>query len=386
MCYGAYVVSSATASNQILQPEKRRRGGGKGSSFFAIGRDVWEALWSVPTTNRLNLILTYFTLLAGTGSDHRLTKWSASACEQYLGIGKPRAKHAIDELIGGSLIKHTENSTRLSPQYELPALPLEAEPIFLPVQALTGLKGENPIFRRVRETGDAMLLRMLVDLYGMVDTDATFGVPIASLRNGSHANSEVVSRKVAQVGVHAVWALEEGTYQSAGGDWALRHVSEGRKGGGYDWTKFWERVAQLKQIGAIYYEPWLFEGAEMDAEPLMPLDPAGLYQVSERDDGGRLTKLAYDAAYALVSEERPYVFEKSGADYFVPLPLHHQPPALRGVARLRVEADTPGRRLAWKRRRTLVENWEKALTQLQSDAQQGLFDRPMQLAAKRSSR
>lgn len=386
MCYGAVLMNSETAPDQIVQPEKRRRGEGKGSSFFAIGSDVWETLWSVRTTNRLNLVLTYFTLLAGTGSDHRLTKWSASACEQYLGIGKPRAKHAIDELISGNLIKHTEKSTRLSPQYELPELPLEAEPIFLPVQALTGLKGENPIFRRVRETGDAMLLHMLVDLYGMVDTDATFGIPIHSLRSGSHANSEVVSRKVAQVGVHAVWALEEGTYQSAGGDWVLRHISESRKGGTYDWTKFWERVAQLKQIGAIYYEPWLFESAEMDAEPLMPLDPAGLYQVSERDDGGRLTRIAYDAAYALVSEERPYVFENSGADYFVPLPLHHQPPALRCVARLRVEADTPGRRLAWKRRRTLVENWERALTQLQCDAQQGLFDRPMQRAAKRGSR
>ncbi|WP_156420156.1 hypothetical protein [Sphingopyxis sp. H053] len=386
ICYGAFVMNSITASDETMSPEKRRRGEGKGSSFFAVGRDVWETLWNVPTTNRLNLVLTYFTLLAGTGSDHRLTKWSASACEQYLGIGKPRAKHAIDELIKSKLVKHTDKSTRLSPQYELPELPLDAEPIFLPVQALTGLKGENPMFRRVRETGDAMVLRMLVDLYGMVETDATFGIPISNLRNGGHANAEAISRKVAQVGVHAVWALEEGTYQNAGGDWTVRHASKSRKNGERDWSVFWERIGQLKQIGAIYYEPWLFEGAELDAEPLMPLDPAGLYQVSERDDGGRLTRLAHDTAYALVSEERPYVFENSGADYFVPLPLHHQPPALRGVARLRVEADTPGRRLAWKRRRTLVENWEKALSQLLSDAQQGHFDRPMQRGTKGGKR
>lgn len=357
--------------------EKRTRGKGKGSNFFAVGRDVWERLWTIETTNRLNLVLTYFVLLAGTGSDHRLTKWSTNACEQYVGIGKPRAKHAIDELIVAGIVKLTDKSSRSAPQYELPILPLDEEPIFLPVQAVTGFSGENPIFRRVKETGDALLLRMAVDLYGLVSLDATHGIPISNLRSGSHPEGNTSARKIASVGAHAVWALKEGTSQNGSGNWTSIHYVEGKKGAKGDWSHFWERIALLKQIGAIYFEPWLFDSEALDAEPLMPLDPAGFYAVAERDDGAQLTRLAYDTARALVSEERPYVFENTDAEFFIPLPLHQQAPALRYVARLRVEADTPGRRLAWKRRKTLVEQRTTAYKQLIIDIQNTVFDKPL---------
>jgi hypothetical protein len=365
---------------------KRTRGQGKGSNFFALGRDIWELLWTVETSNRLNLVLTYLVLLAGTGSDHRLTKWSTNACEQYVGIGKPRAKHAIEELIAAGIVKLTANSSRSAPQYELPILPLDAEPIFLPAQAVTGFAGENPIFRCVKETGDALLLRMVIDLYGLVVLDATHGVPISNLRSGSHPDGGVSARRIANVGAHAVWALKEGASQNGGGNWTLIHYVEGKKGAKGDWSHFWDRIALLKQLGAIYYEPWLFDSEALDAEPLMPLDPAGFYAVSERDDGAQLTRLAFDAAQALVSEDRPYVIENADADFFIPLPLHHQNPALRYVARLRVEADTPGRRLAWKRRRTLVEQRTQAYNQLISDIQNASFDKPMRSAAVRAAR
>jgi len=359
------------------QTEKRTRGEGRGSKFLALGRDVWEQLWTVETTNRLTLTLTYFTLLAGTGSDHRLTKWSAKACEQYLGIGKPRAKHAIDELIAAGLVKLTEKATRFAPQYELPELPLEAEPIFLPVQLVTGLSGETPVLRRVKETGDPLLLRMLIDLYSLVVLDATFGVPIANLREGGLTDGQPNARKIASVGAHAVWAIKSGTWRSGGGDWAQRHYVEGKKGAKGDWSRFWERVDLLKQIGALYFEPWLFDSDALDAEPLMPLDPAGFYAVAEPDEEAKLTRLAFDAARALISDERPYVMDNADADFFVPLTLHQQAPALRQVARLRVEADTPGRRLAWKRRRVLIEHRTAAYQQLIDDVGGGRFDRPM---------
>lgn len=370
------MMNSTIAPGEKDASSKPTRGAGRGSKFFALGHDVWEQLWTVETANRLNLILVYFTLLAGTGSDHRLTKWSATACEQYLGIGKPRAKRAIEELISAKLIRTTEQSTRLAPQYELPELPLEAEPIFLPVQLVTGLAGETPVLRRIKEVGDALLLRMLVDLYGLVVLDATFGVPIEYLWEGGR-NGEPSARKVASVGSNAVWALKGGQWRSARGAWTAHHRIPGKKGKQDEWAEFWERVDILKQVGAIFYEPWLFDSEALDAEPLMPLDPAGYYGVSDPGDEAKLTSLAMDACRALVSEDRPYVLENVDADFFVPLPLHHRQPALRQVARLRVEADTPGRRLAWKRRKTLVEGQMKALAQLADRAYEGEYDRPI---------
>ena len=50
------------------------------------------------------------------------------------------------------------------------------EPIFLPVQLVTGLAGETPVLKRVREAGDPMLVRMLIDLYGLVQIDAAGAV------------------------------------------------------------------------------------------------------------------------------------------------------------------------------------------------------------------
>src|SRR3546814_17761834 len=61
----------------------RIRGKGRGGNFLAIDRSAWERLWQVETGNRLNLVTAFIVLLAGTGSDHQLTKWSAKACEQH---------------------------------------------------------------------------------------------------------------------------------------------------------------------------------------------------------------------------------------------------------------------------------------------------------------
>lgn len=359
--------------------EKKTRGKGRGSNFFALSREVWGRLWAVETTNRLNLILTYLVLLAGTGSDHRLTKWSAKACEQYLGLGKPRAKHAIEELIAAQLAKLTDKATKLAPQYELTALPVEVEPIFLPVQIVTGFSGETPILRRVRETGDALLLRMLIDLYGMVALDATFGIPIQNLRGGGHGDKQPSARKIASVGAHALWAIKGGNMRSGWGEWMKCHYVEGKKGTPGDWSFFWARLDLLTQIGALYFEPWLFESDALDAEPLMPLDASGYYAVASSTEEARLTRCALTAARALVTEERPYIMDNVDADFFVPLTLHQQTPALRHVARLRVEADTPGRRLAWKRRHTLIEQRMAAYNQLIEDVRNERFDRPMRL-------
>src|SRR3546814_19130815 len=103
-------------------------------------------------------------LLAGTGSDHQLTKWSAKACEQHTGMGKPRAKVAIDELIQHGFVARTERSTKLYPQYRLPPIPLDSDPIFLPVALVTGIEADAYMLRRVRETGESMMSRMIAEI------------------------------------------------------------------------------------------------------------------------------------------------------------------------------------------------------------------------------
>src|SRR3569832_805145 len=92
---------------------KATRGKGRGRRFFVLGRTAWTKLHEVQTANRLYLYLTFMVLLAGTGSDHRLTKWSLKACDEHFGLGKPRAKRVLDELIAGGLVERIDGVSRL---------------------------------------------------------------------------------------------------------------------------------------------------------------------------------------------------------------------------------------------------------------------------------
>jgi hypothetical protein len=292
-------------------------------------------------------------------------------------MGKPRAKVAIDELIGHGFVARTDSATKLHPQYRLQPIPLDSDPIFLPVALVTGIGTEASMLRRVRETGDALLLRMLVDLYGLVQLDATFGVPVSAL--SETAPKDYPARKVFEIGIHSIWALRlSGGSKSASGDWAVRHRAKSHSKDGA-WEDFWTRVGVLEKIGAIWYEPWIFDGAEVDAEPLFPVDFAALYHRVEGDDVAQLTSTMLDAA-ANLSEERNNLLDRYSLDMLVTLAQHRRAPGIRGVARMRIEADTPGRRLSYYKRRTQIEIYEAGFSQVALDALRGEYSRPMNTA------
>lgn len=361
-------------SDSILgESQPAKRGKGRGGNFFAVDRDVWERLWEVTTSNRFNLASTYLVLSAGTGSNHQLSKWSTKACERHVGIGKPRAKVAVDELIEHGLAEHTEQSTRAFPQYRLQAIPLESDPIFLPIAIVTGLDVEASMLRRIREAGDPLLLCMLVDLYGLIQVDATFGIPISAL--SQIPLEDYPARKVFEVGVHAIWAIRLSGTRTAGGTWTDPHRPKGHK----TWENFWARVAVLESIGAIWYEPWAFDGTADDAEPLFPVYSDSVPRGKRESEVSDLMQAMYEVAEAL-TEEKTYLLERYGEDLLVSLALHRQEPGIRGVARMRIEADTPGRRLSYHKRHAQIEVYQSGYTQMLRDALDGNYSRPMNTA------
>ncbi len=353
-----------------------KRGEGRGGKFFVLDRQIWERLLQVPTANRLNLTTAFLVLLAGTGADHRLTKWSAKACEARAGMGKPRAKIAIEELIACGLAERTATSRRPFPHYRLAEPQSPLEPIFLPMQLVSGLAGEVPVLRRVRETGDFGVLQMLIDLYGLVQTDATYGIPLKYLRRIDPTHE--ARRKVTEIGANTVWALNLGKTRGASGAWSRAH-SRGKKTGtnDEDWSLLWERVNVLLTIGALWFDPWVFGSDALDAEPLFPVRAS-----ADQPMPGEIATLSAtieEVAEMLVGDRR-HLLDQNSDRVLVTLPTHHQPPALRGVARLRVEPDSPGRRLSYARRMEIVERQTAAYSELLVETQAGRFDRPLRLA------
>ncbi len=350
---------------------KHERGKGRGSLFFALDRDLWCDLWTLETVNRLNFVIAYLVLLAGTGADHQLTKWSAKAIEVYVGIGKPRGQRAIQELLDHGLIEYTEASTRMAPQYRLLPLDPDADPIFLPVQLITGLAGETPVLRRIRETGDPLMLRMLIDLYGQIQTDATYGLPISVLSMLPYENHP--ARKILETGVNATWRLQLWDRQKAEGEWTPVHYV---KGDG-PWDTFWERVKTLRNMGILEFEPWIFDGPDADAEPLFPVTVKLDTKTVKSKDAETLTDTAREAVVVIAGERQAALNSMTSSMVVIPLPLHHRAPEIRGVAKLRVEADTPGRRMAYALRMQRVESYTAAFKTLADQAEKGIFDRPL---------
>lgn len=352
-----------------------KRGVGRGRNFMVLHRPVWSQLCTAPCSNRFNFVTAFLVLLAGTGSDHRLTKWSAKACEEHAGMGKPRARQAIEELTEAGLVERTEASTTMMPQYRLPPIPRDAEPIYLPTQFVTGLAEETPMLRRLREAGDFEALRMLIDLYGLLETDATQGVPISFIHTAAEDNAP--ARKVCEFGVNAVWAMPLPSVTTVSGDWMKPHKVSSAK----PWANLWERLRLLEAIGAIWFEPWVFSGSSDHAEPLMPVDPSVLYSMAEGDEVAQLTRLMQDACRHYVEMgEREYLLDRYGNDILIPLPLHHQAPALRGVMRVKVEADTPGFRRAYGARMRVIERVTPALQQLIQNIGNGSHTQPVRYA------
>lgn len=230
------------------------------------------------------------------------------------------------------------------------------------------------MLRRVRETGDALLLRMLIDLYGLVQLDATFGVSTAALSQNSPV--DYPARKVFEIGVHSIWALRlNGGNKSAAGEWVSPHCLESSKNEDC-WVEFWSRIELLEKIGALWYEAWIFDSEDADAEPLFPVDLGAIYYQSSRNDVSQLTYSMREAA-ATLSEGRNDLISRYSNDILVTFAQHRRSPSIRGVAKMKIEADTPGRRLSYYKRCNQIDIYKYGFEKIVLDSINGEYNIPM---------
>jgi hypothetical protein len=207
---------------------------------------------------------------------------------------------------------------------------------------------------------------MLIDLYGRTQIDATHGMPLEILKQFDDTSE--TCRKLLETGVHALWSLTLGDRLRVA-NWPTPYLKKKSS------EDFLTRVHLLQNIGALWFEPWVFSNDRDDAEPLFPVgtvDPTlGKFTLSEQ---------AMFAA-VLLAADRPNLVNPRADSVLVIFPVHHTPPSLRGVAKLRVEADTPGRRAAYGARSQSIRFWHGEYERLNADLKMGRTDRPIRTAA-----
>lgn len=296
---------------------------------FAIDRLAFE----LACDRGLNAAVAYLVIAQGTLGDNRTSRWSVAAIERHTGIGRRRARAAIDALLKPPALVEivmTSNSRQAAPKYRLlPAsTATEYRPnlIWLPKRIIAGTKliplrdGEIAPVELIRQTQSLLTLKLFILLYAeqnLVDSGGIEWRP--GLGIWTPYKREVVggSAQFTVLGFRPEehWASAEPKFQTG----------FGLKG------SFWDCFTRLRSLGLVEKVDHLVEGHTDEAEVIFPLAEPG----AGRDEEQALRRHAIDAARGLLNERRRNEADEAG---LILVPVLHQfaeTDTLVGIWRLR---------------------------------------------------
>jgi hypothetical protein len=319
------------------EPEKPKEKSGAG--FFSVDRRMWARVCQLG----INEAVSYLVLAQGTGKDNKVTSWSTKAIREYGGMGWPRAKDAITNLLQGKIISHAKGHTQQLPRYELLTLPAkkatsnsefspESDLVWLPSTLVTGTaNGEDSPVKRLRMIGDVSAMRLLVELYHT-----------QSLRDDGGISPWVMHKKYKKVsaleyGPWAIWAFSKigsTIYPSA---WPFPTYANGWVSGHGEHPVF-KSISILTSEGLLGFVPHLWDNETEQAEIIHPYGANGEGEALEIAIGDA----AHQAASAMLGDR----CDEYIGDHLAPVKRSIKNVCMIGVARLRYRPQTK-RTAAW---------------------------------------
>lgn len=349
---------------------KGARGG-----FFVVEQEVFHKACALGLRPAVALLI----LARFTGRSGVRSSASSNAIEKRTGIGRKAAREAIAALEAAGLVQRSGKPTkpvhRITPTLELPdprgpispehdlavkraqnvareaaknptkapklsksdkarlgqlyraghvtadyqVIPRpEPVPVYLPNELVDGVEGRPSPVELIRQTGDMMMLRLLVDLYPHHRLDEWHGVDPRELREGF---KEVFREPIGTV---LVLGWRVGALVINWGDLSNPHRVDGDAPVG----PFWNRVEALQQLGLISFVPHVVDG---DGAPIYPCpDAQDTCHNIEREIGA-------DARAAAVALARGFGAEYQTAEpyeYLAAVPAHMATATLVGIGRL----------------------------------------------------
>lgn len=288
---------------------------GARGNFFAIDKHQWSGVCDLG----MNAALLYLVLARGTDKLNRFTHWSANALEKYTGVTRNRAKAARSILLGSRYVAAIRSGKH--PRYELPrssAFIEKKDEIWLPNELVTGARCEAIAIERIRQTGDVMRLRLLVDLYYQQNLVDDCGIARGCV-------DEVYERKrIAESGIFTVWGFSRTAVQCLPCNEAVSPHCDGED------NLFFERFGTLCDLGLVVMTPYLCESDIPDAEIIHPLN-----SVFGCED---LSLIIEEAVLRMLPDQ--YEYETQCHDFVVPVPRHFCNVAVVGIAQTRYRPKT----------------------------------------------
>jgi hypothetical protein len=316
-------------------------------NFFAVNCYQWEQVISCG----INVACLYLVMARGTGPDNVSTLWSAHALETYTNVSRRRAKTAKETLLKSGCVKQVKGGNH--PAYKIKR-PKNENPkqdlIWLPNELVTGLDiGVSPL-ERVRQTGDILCLRLLIDLYDDHNLIDDCGI-------SRHLVREKYERKrIAESGACIIWGFTKlhpvcNSHHPSVDIHSRLLTDKEIQTGKHDYEDFFQRIFHLINLGLISFFPHLCESNEPDAEIIHPL-------IDAYTENCLLGSIAHDTALSMLNEK--YYFEAENWDYLIPALSHMQNIHVVGIGVLRYRPKTKLTAAGYANNLNATKHWVKA--------------------------
>jgi len=302
--------------------------------FFAIDRQTWERALELG----MNPACLFLVMARGTWRDNSSTKWSVNSLEKYTGIGRRRGKDAQARLIKHKIIKKEKGGKH--PKFKLSKKCKDDALIWLPNELVTGIENAVPPLERVRQTGDVLCLRLLIDFYFINSPVDDGGIPRDCV-------FQAYERKdISETGNMIVYGFDRNVFTC----YPDHPVVEPHLlcNGNDRCQDFWDRLYTLIDLGLISFVPFLVESEDKDSEFIHPLiDPyTGDCELVER---------ARYQAVEMIGE--CYQYEAENFDYVVPVVLHRKNNTVAGIGFLKYRPKTSLTAAGYANIQELYKHW-----------------------------
>lgn len=381
-----------------------------GGHFFAVDRRAWHQACRLG----LNPAVAYLVINRGTAGDNETSAWSTNAIETHTGISRGRSKQALAALIDAGLLSVKRSGTyplyRVVPWRELMKLApdevhvlshivfggttvpktssssqwgsrrpfnvaltlekkglvrgegdqifskifdydLEREWVWLPNALVTGAAAEVPPLELLRQSGELLALRLLIDLYADHDLPEHGGI------NRFAISQSFQRTRVGQQGPFVVWGFSPDEFETHGfvpfvQSFMTNQFEQIAAGRSRDtgWPKFWHALDVLTRLGLVEFVPHIFEGSDSSSEIVH------VYAMDNGEEEERaLAAAAYVAAESLLTTGQVEKTRENDLWLVPALSPQLDNIQLFGIARLRYRPRTRAT-AAWLARRGDIEN------------------------------
>jgi hypothetical protein len=262
----------------------------------------------------MNEFCLYLIYCCGTGKNHERTRWSVNALTKYTNIPRRAGKKAEANLITeGVVIKERDGK---HPIFKLELNP-DDEKVWLPNKFIMGAADEVPPLERLRQTGDPLILRLILDFYAESNLADYSGLP------PSIVHMKYDKTKIAESGRYGIYGFNSITEVCYQHDIVVEPHNQLIN----DKLVFWSRLETIQKLGLIYFVPVLFDGD--DGGIMFPL--VNPFNHDELED---ITL----AAEHLLPDEYQHFHDKY--EWILPITEHMPNATLKGIYVLRYRQQT----------------------------------------------